>query len=316
MPEVAVENRSAESREQRAESALERCHLIGRPAAPVVVVLGGISANRDVRGWWPAVVGEGRPVDTRAFRVLGVDYLDGGARYDGRPERSVTTHDQADLIASALDELGVDRVHTFIGASYGGMVALAFAERYAARVEQLVVISAPAHAHPMSTALRSVQRRIVELGLETGRTSDALSIARGLAMTTYRSAEEFANRFGGPALGARHSALGAGQGVENYLRHHGEKFAAAMSPARFLALSHSVDLHRVNPADIATPVLFVAARGDTIVPLEQMTELHAQWGGPSRLVETPTRTGHDAFLAEPTVVGALIHEALTSQVAS
>ena len=292
-------------------AVLDRCFLIGRPGAPVVVVLGGISASRDVRGWWAAVVGEGRAVDTREFRVLGADYLDGGERYDGRPDHPVTTHHQAGLIAAALDERRIERVHTFIGASYGGMVALAFAERFAERVEQIVVISAPAHAHPMSTTLRSVQRRIVELGREVGRAVEALAIARGLAMTTYRSAEEFGDRFQTSA-----SDVSVGRDVEKYLRHHGEKFAASMSPSRFLALSQSADVHRVNPRDCGTPALFVAARGDTIVPLSQMTELTSHWGGPSRLVETPTRTGHDAFLAEPKVVGALIHEALTSQVVS
>jgi homoserine O-acetyltransferase len=292
-------------------SALERCLITGRPGAPVVVVLGGISASRDVRGWWPAVVGEDRPVDTREFRVLGADFLDGGELADGRPARSVTTHDQADLIAAALDELGVDRIHAFIGASYGGMVALAFAERYAERLDQLVVVSAPSEPHPMSTALRSLQRRIVDLGLETGRARDALAIARGLAMTTYRSVEEFGERFavgGGPIAGDR--------SVESYLKHHGEKFASVVSPSRFLALSLSSDLHRVNPASCTTPALFVAARGDAIVPLEQLIALDDTWGGTSRLIETQTHTGHDAFLAEPKVVGALIQETLNSQVAA
>lgn len=278
----------------------------------MVVVLGGISASRDVRGWWPDVVGEGRPVDTREFRVLGADFLDGGQRADGRPERVVTTHDQADRIAAALDALGIERIHTLIGASYGGMVALAFAERHAGRAGQLVVVSAPAEPHPMSTALRSLQRRIVELGLETGRSHDALAIARGLAMTTYRSVEEFGTRFAAP--GARSSAGGAERSVDSYLRHHGEKFAAWMAPARFLALSLSSDLHRVNPAACTTPALFVAARGDTIVPLEQSKALHRHWAGRSRLVETHTHTGHDAFLAEPEHVGALVHETITRKV--
>lgn len=294
--------------------AFENVLVTGPAGAPVVVVLGGISAGRDVRAWWPAVVGEGRPVDTHEFRVLGVDFLDGGKRADGRPARSVTTQEQADRIAAALDALGIDRVHAFIGASYGGMVALAFAELHAARAEQLVVVSAPAEPHPMSTALRSLQRRVVELGLDTGRAREAMAIARGLAMTTYRSAEEFGTRFA-PA-GTRLPPGCEELSVESYLRHHGEKFAAWMPPARFLALSLSADLHRVNPARCTTPALFVAARGDTIVPFEQMKFLHGHWAGPSRLVETQTHSGHDAFLAEPQHAGALIHETLTGKVAS
>ena len=37
----------------------------------------------------------------------------------------------------------------------------------------------------------ATQRNIVKLGLESGRASEGLALARGLAMTTYRSAREF-----------------------------------------------------------------------------------------------------------------------------
>lgn len=291
----------------------DRCLLTGPDGAPVVVVLGGISATCDPRSWWPQVVGDGRTVDTTQFRVLGFDWLDGGERPDGRPVRIVTTRDQADFLAGALDEFAIDRVHMLIGASYGGMVGLALAERHPERVEHLAIISAPARTHPMSTALRSVQRRIVELGLDTGRANDALSIARGLAMTTFRSAQEFADRFDPSAISHQPSAINFP--VEAYLQHQGEKFARAFTPARFLALSLSADLHVVDPAAILTPALLVAAAGDTIVPREQMDDLAARFGGPCRLVETPTRTGHDAFLAEPHAVGGVggfLHELLTS----
>jgi homoserine O-acetyltransferase len=275
--------------------------LVGRAGAPVVVALGGISASRHVTGWWGEVVGDDRYVDTTQFQVLGLDYLDGGVGADGRPARTVTTHDQADAIAQVLDELEVERVHTLVGASYGGMVGLALAERYAERVERLVIISAPAQPHPMSTALRSIQRRIVELGLETGRAHDALVLARELAMTTYRSAAEFAERFDTAS-------------VEAYLLHHGEKFARQFSPARFLALSLSADLHYVDPQRIHTPAVLVSVERDTIVPREQMIDLDALWDGPCRLIHLETRTGHDAFLAEPETIGPVIRNALTSLV--
>lgn len=297
---------------QAAVETIDRFLLTGPPGAPVVAVLGGISATRDARAWWPSVVGAGRAVDTARFRVLGFDWLDGGSHPDGRPERVITTHDQADVLAAALDELGIRRLRALIGASYGGMVGLAFAERHADRVEHLAIISAPARTHPMSTALRTIQRRIVELGLDTGRASQALSIARGLAMTTFRSTEEFGERFEVSAVSHHPSATRFP--VEDYLRHHGDKFARAFTPARFLALSLSGDLHSIDPSACRTPALIVAAAGDTIIPREQMVELARHWGGPSRFVETQTRTGHDAFLAEPHVVGELLQDLLTSAV--
>lgn len=272
--------------------------------APLVVALGGISASKHVAGWWGDVVGEHRFVDTTRFQVLGIDYLDGGRGPDGRPARTVTTHDQADALVQALDDIEVARIHTLIGASYGGMVALAFAERHPERVEQLVVIGAPAKPHPMSTALRTLQRRIVELGLETGRSFDAVVLARALAMTTYRAAAEFGQRFDG----------GSSDAVEAYLLHHGEKFARQFSPERFLALSLSADLHRVNPTHIRTPALFVAAENDTLVPRQQMEDLAREWGGLSELVHLHTQIGHDAFLAEPTKIGGIIRNALNTTV--
>ena len=293
--------------------------LVGPDDAPVVVVLGGISAHRHVTasdadpspGWWEAVVGPGRAVDTRAFRVLGVDFLDGGRAPDGRPARLVTTHDQADALALTLAHRGVDRVHAVIGASYGGMVALALAERYPSLVERLVVVSAAHRSTPMTTAVRALQRGIVELGLETGRTRDALALARALAMTTYRSAREFDERF---TLAAERADTDVTFDVERYLRHCGERFADVFAPERFLALSLSADLHRVDPRAIGAPATLVAAEGDVLVPESLMIELAGSLAGGSRLVPLPTRYGHDAFLTEPTKIGAILEAALCGEV--
>lgn len=271
--------------------------LIGPADAPVIVALGGISATRHTRHWWPAIVHAGGAIDPDRFRVLGVDYIDGGEAPDGKPARAITTSDQADAIADALDALDIDCVHTIVGASYGGMVALAFAERHPERVDQLVVISAPARAHPMAVALRSIQRQIVELALNAGRTEEGLALARQLAVTTYRSAEEFGQRFDATS-------------VLDYLRHQGEKFARRFSAARYLALSHSLDTHVVDAAAIRAPTTVIAARGDAIVPLEQLQELADTLAGPSVLRVTQTFTGHDAFLAEPQAVGAIIRNSL------
>src|SRR5687767_7595207 len=88
-------------------SPVMRYELTGPSSAPLVIVLGGISASRHITpneidgaaGWWPGSVGVGKGIDTGRFRILGVDYLDGGRGDDGRPLRTVTTHDQAAAIA-------------------------------------------------------------------------------------------------------------------------------------------------------------------------------------------------------------------------
>lgn len=301
------------------ENALElpSFEIVGPRVAPAVAVLGGISANRHIRsgvdprpGWWETLAGPGRALDTQRYQLVGFDFLDGGRARDGRPDRIVTTHDQADALAAVLDAVGVRRLHAIVGASYGGMVALAFAERYPDRVERLVVIGAAHRPHPMTTALRALQRRIVELGLDTGRVTESLVLARALAMTTYRTATEFAGRF--DHRPATRTERDADFPVERYLRHQGEQFASRWRPERFLALSLSGDLHAVDAAAIRTPAVLVAAEGDTLVPREQMVELSRSLGAPNDLVDLPSRCGHDAFLTETAAVGHILSTALTA----
>lgn len=290
---------------------------IGAPRAPVVVVLGGISADRHIcahasnaaPGWWEPVAGAGRPLDTSRFRLIGCDWLDGGAGLDGRPLRVVTTADQAEALADVLDELEVDRVHAVVGASYGGMVALAFAAAYPHRLDRLVVIGAAHETHPMITGIRVIQRRIVELGLETNRVRDAVVLARALGMTTYRSASEFATRFDvGPLeLQDTHATFD----VERYLLHYGERFADRFTPARFLALSLSADLHRVDPSAIRAATTLVAIEHDAVAPRWQVEQLANAIGSRSRVADLHSEIGHDAFLTETDTLSPILSAALS-----
>src|SRR5262245_26538491 len=126
--------------------------VAGRAGAPLVAALGGISAHRtvysssDAHGWWDALVGPGRALDASRFRVLGIDCLCGSGTTTGpRPGHrfpSISSYDQAELILRVLNHLGGTRLHAIVGASYGGMVALAFGARYPERVERLLVIGA------------------------------------------------------------------------------------------------------------------------------------------------------------------------------
>jgi homoserine O-acetyltransferase len=251
-------------------------------------------------------VGPGAALDATSRRILGVDFVDGGRAPDGRPARIVTTTDQARNIVAVLDQLEIDRVDV-VGASYGGMVALALGEHWPERIRRLVAISAAHESHPMATGLRAMQRRIVELGLDTARAAEAMTIARGVAMTTYRTAEEFATRFDNtPTLQERSAEFD----VERYLMYAGEKFTARTPPERFLALSLSCDLHRVVPERIHVPVTVIAARGDTLVLAAQTDELAHRLPRLSGAYTLDTQFGHDAFLLEAAKLSPLLLNAL------
>jgi homoserine O-acetyltransferase len=301
-------------------SSVPNYELNGPRNAPIVVVLGGISATRHVAssawdpypGWWEDVVGPEKAIDTNRFRVLSFDWIDGGRGPEGRPRHQITTHDQADALAEVLDIVGVPVVHAIVGASYGGMVALAFAERYGARVARLVTIGAAHDSTPMSTGLRALQRRIVELGIDTGQAERGMALARAVAMTTYRTEYEFRTRFENTPEPQRDRGIVFP--VERYLMTNGERFAARVSPERFLSLSLSTDLHRVDPGAITVPTTIVIEEGDALVPEAQARALAERLGGPHEVVFMPTIVGHDAFLAEPDKIGPIIRSALFDRV--
>jgi homoserine O-acetyltransferase len=284
--------------------------IIGKRGAPVVVVLGGISATKHIAsspsdpttGWWEDVVGRDKPIDTDQFRVLGIDY----APDDTGPD-AVTTSDQADRVAAALDQVGASRAHAVIGASYGGMVALAFGARYGDRAGRLIVISAAHRSDPLSTALRHLQRRVIELGTTTGRGRDAIAIARGIAMTSYLTAQHLAERIA-PGAASDSSAIEARIG--NFLKTRGEQFADQWTSERYTALSLSLDLHDVLPEAIQIPTCVIAVSNDRLVPVEDCGELARRLGGPAQIVELDSPFGHDAFLGDACRIAPFIAELL------
>jgi homoserine O-acetyltransferase len=283
--------------------------LVGPANAPVVCALGGISANRRVfdpeeprKGWWSEVVGPGQALDAECFRVLSFDYLGGSAETTGPGGLSaaaahfpnISTYDQAELLVRLLNNLGLKSLRAIVGGSYGGMVALAFGERYPERVSRLVVIGAADRTHPMATAWRSVQRQILRFAVECGRPKDGLQLARALAMSTYRSAEEFEARFNGaPAREGERFTFP----VERYLNARGGDFAERHHPESILCLSESIDLHNVDATRIFVPTTVVATREDQLVPLTDLRGLAARLPV-ARLHEISSIYGHDAFLKE------------------
>ena len=281
--------------------------LEGPAGAPVVVALGGISAHRRIysragtrEGWWPEMSGPGRPLDAARFRLLGFDFLGGSGQTTG-PQAGDTTfpcvssHDQARLLALLCDAQGIGCLHAIVGASYGGMVALAFAARHPDRVGTLLVISAAHRSNPLATAWRSIERETVRFGLSHGDGAGGLRLARALAMATYRTREEFEQRFGdGPEFEGQRAVFP----VERYLMARGDDYASRYAPGSFMCLSESIDLHRVEPEAIRVPVALVAVAEDQLVTLEEMRELESRLGGPRRLYEIHSLYGHDAFLKE------------------
>jgi len=288
-----------------------RVEWSGPRQAPAVWVAGGISAHRHLAanavdaesGWWQEAVGHAQALDPTRYRLLAFDWI--GA--DGSIDAPIDTADQADAIALILDRLGIASLHAFVGASYGAMVGLAFASRHPQRLQRLVALSGAHRPHPYASAFRALQRQVVALGQLQCDGTHGLSLARQLAMLSYRTPEEFAERFATPvALDGQRARCAA----EDYLGVCGSRYVERWTPTAFLRLSESIDLHRVDPSQVQVPTDLFAVQQDWLAPPSEIEALAAGIRAPTRCRQIASRYGHDAFLKEVTAVDAFLRDAL------
>lgn len=271
----------------------------GGPGRPGVIILGGVSAGRHLlgddtqAGWWPGVVGIEGALPPERYRLLGFDFL--GEEVSPFP----TLADQARAILALADAAGLDNF-SIVGASYGGAIALELAGLASDRCKRLILIAAAGRVHPMATAWRSIQRGIVRAGVAAGDEARGVDLARRLAMTTYRSPEEFEARFRDPDPGSRDA-----KGVGAYLAHHGKTYAARTPAKRFLALSQSMDHVAIDFASITAPARLLGFDSDRLVPPGDVEWTARQLRKARHQIE-PSLFGHDGFLKETALVNAFL----------
>jgi len=305
--EVRLATRHAGERDLRL-----RYELVGVADAPVVLVAGGISAHRHLaanavfgeKGWAEGLVGAGRALDPSRRRLLGFDFI--GA--DGELDVPIDTADQAEAVALLLDALGIEHLHGYVGYSYGALVGLQLAIRHPRRLSKLVAVSGAHRPHPYASAWRALQRRAVALGQLQCAEAHGLALARQFAMLSYRTPEEFGERFdAAPEVVNGRVRVAA----EDYLDAAGAQYVARTRVNAYLRLSESIDLHRIDPATIRVPTLVVAVEGDRLVPLSDLVSLVEGLGtrGSLRVLRSPY--GHDAFLKETDRIDAILANALS-----
>ena len=278
--------------------------LHGPEHGPLVVVAGGISSGRFAARWWSWAVKAGGPIDLNRFRVLAFDLAPG----KGELAVTVTTADQARLLLRLLDGIGEPRIDVFIGASYGGCIGLAFAAAFPDRIGELAVLSAAHRTHPAATATRGVQRRLLAFARDCGREAEGVALARELAMTGYRTADEFGLRFASTPP----AEAGGTYPVCDYLIARGTAYEEVTDAARWIALSDSVDRHAVAPEAIHCPLTVIGFTSDRLVPIEDSRDLAARAPNLRRFIEAPSIFGHDAFLKERERVGHALHDVLNT----
>ena len=223
------------------------------------------NAANPAPGWWEAMLGPGKPIDSDRWFVICVNSLgsckgstgpasvnpDTGAPYRlDFPQLSI--EDGANAAAHVVRELGIDQLACVIGNSMGGMAALALLVRHPGIARSHVNISGAAKALPFSIAIRSLQREAIRLdpSWNDGGYDDAsypesgMRMARKMGVITYRSALEWDGRFGRVRLDsdrADDEPFGLEFEVESYLEGHARRFVRNFDPNCYLYLSRSMD---------------------------------------------------------------------------
>ncbi|WP_431789382.1 homoserine O-acetyltransferase [Streptomyces sp. G9] len=307
-------------------------------------VAGPAGPGHPTPGWWDALVGPGRALDTDRWFVVAPNVLGGcqgstgpsSPGPDGTPWGSLfpylSVRDQVTAEAALADVLGIDRWAAVIGGSMGGMRALEWAVSRPERTGSLFVLAAPAAASADQIAWGSAQIGAIrsDPGWRGGDYHRAppgegphrgLGQARRIAHITYRSAPELDSRFGGEAQPGEEPAHGGRYRVESYLDHHADKLVHRFDAGSYVTLTEAMNGHDVGRgrggiaralARAELPALVAGVDSDRLYPLAQQERLAALLPGADAAHTIASPYGHDGFLIETEQVGALVRELLAA----
>lgn len=309
-----------------------------------VLILTGLSPNAHAAsnagnpepGWWEAMLGPGKPIDTDRWFVVCVNSLGsckgstGAASVNpgtGQPYRldfpDLSIEDGARAAQVVVQSLGIDTLACVIGNSMGGMSALAYLLLFPGAARSHVNVSGSAQALPFSIAIRSLQREAIRLdpNWNQGRYDDhaypenGMRIARKLGVVTYRSAMEWDGRFGRVRLDSEcreDDPFGLEFEVERYLEGHARRFVRTFDPNCYLYLSRSMDWFDAAEygggavmkglASIRVEkALAIGVHTDILFPLQQQEQVAdglRAGGAEARFLALESPQGHDAFLVD------------------
>ncbi|GAU81194.1 homoserine O-acetyltransferase [Bosea sp. BIWAKO-01] len=286
-------------------------------------------------GWWTAMIGPGKPIDTDRFFVICANVVGGCTGTTGpastNPETGkpwglgfpmVTIRDMVRAQAHLVDALGIESLFCVAGGSMGGMQVLEWAASYPGRVFSALPLATSAKHSAQNIAFHEVGRQAVMADpdwrggryLEEGtRPSKGLSVARMGAHITYLSEPALHRKFG-RKLQDREAptfSFDADFQVESYLRHQGLSFVERFDANSYLYVTRAMDYFDIAAdhdgvlakAFTGTKTRFCVASftSDWLFPTaDSRAVVHAlnAAGASVSFVELESDKGHDAFLLE------------------
>ncbi|MCA0420631.1 MAG: homoserine O-acetyltransferase [Proteobacteria bacterium] len=286
-------------------------------------------------GWWTAMIGPGKPVDTDRFFVICANVIGGCTGTTGPASTNpatgkpwglsfpvVTIRDMVRAQAALIDSLGIETLFCVAGGSMGGMQVLQWAASYPNRVFSALPLATGAKHSAQNIAFHEVGRQAVMADpewrqgryLEEGtRPAKGLSVARMGAHITYLSEQALHRKFGRKLQDrtAPTFSFDADFQVESYLRHQGLSFVERFDANSYLYVTRAMDYFDLAAdhdgvlarAFTGTKTRFCVASftSDWLFPTaDSRAIVHAlnAAGASVSFVELESDKGHDAFLLE------------------
>ena len=231
----------------------------------------GYHSKEDTKpGWWDALIGPAKAVDTNKFFVVSLNNIGGchgstGPRSKnpatGKPYGSIFPQIVVeDWVASQVelsDHLGINCWAAVMGGSLGGMQALQWAISQPKRLKSAILIAATAQLHAQNIAFNEIARQAIlkDPQFKGGDYQEAkvnptqgLWLARMLGHITYLSEVAMLEKFGRAVGDAdKENDRSAAEikemkfEVENYLNHQGQKFAESFDANTYLLMTKALD---------------------------------------------------------------------------
>jgi homoserine O-acetyltransferase len=228
--------------------------------------------------------------------------------------------------ARLLDHLGIEKLLMVCGGSMGGMQALEWTVQQPSRVRSAWITASCAAHNAMQIGFNEASRQAIMrdpkwnegLYAEEDGPVDGLAVARMIGHLSFLSEAAFRLKFGRQLQDkeAPDYHLKTEFAVESYLNYQGDKFTKRFDANSLIYLTKAIDYYECESlAGSHSDYLFTSFSTDWLYAPEQSEHLHqlaraAGLRSSHEIIDSPL--GHDAFLLDGEIQGALVRKFLES----